>query len=167
MNAITPIAAASLPSLVRSAAQKLAESDRALRDAATDCRRAKALWVSTARKSFVASDRKPCLVCGKFESLAHAHHVTPLAMQHDHGLAQPDHAHVWLCPSHHAAVHLIISQMAGKRIKASQGIVSLLNEMGDDGHARTVLNLATEAFTARLAHADALEAWAQSRRAAA
>lgn len=81
----------------------------------------------------------------------------PLAMQYDHSFQVPDHTHVWLCPNHHAAVHLIISQMAGKRMKASSAVVSLLNEMQGD-HSRIVLDLATKAFAVNLAHADALEA---------
>lgn len=66
-------------------------------------------WVRKARALFDPTDRRPCCICLKHQSITHAHHVVPLARQFDLGYTEPDHVHVWLCPNHHAIVHLFLS----------------------------------------------------------
>ena len=99
-------------------------------------------WVAEARRSFIPSDRSPCAVCGQFGAITQAHHITPLAAQFDHGFVEPCHKHVWLCPTHHAAVHLIISQLDGKRLAASESVSALMDELYSHGHRRVILDLA-------------------------
>lgn len=65
-------------------------------------------WVAEARLGFNPGRRTDCHVCGKWRDIAHAHHVVPLAAQYDRGFGVPDHQHVWLCPNHHAVLHLMI-----------------------------------------------------------
>ena len=66
-------------------------------------------WVAAARASFMPSDREACYICRQHLGITHAHHVIPLADQYERGFKQPDHAHAWLCPNHHAIIHLFLS----------------------------------------------------------
>jgi len=80
----------------------------------------KADWVASARANFNPGRRQACLVCGRFDYVAQAHHVVPLGIQLDLGFEYPDHEHVWLCPTHHAVIHILIDgkpdpQMLGRR----------------------------------------------------
>lgn len=86
----------------------------------------KAERIREARKAFSPGERQPCEVCGKYRSLTHAHHVVPLSVQTD---VVPDHASVWLCPTHHAAVHLFIEQATCNRERAGRWQVELINEL--------------------------------------
>jgi hypothetical protein len=65
-------------------------------------------WIMASRRIFAPGARQPCWVCGKFKSIAHAHHVVPLTAQYDRGFVYPDQELVWLCPNHHAMAHLYI-----------------------------------------------------------
>jgi hypothetical protein len=76
-----------------------------------------AAWMDLARYCFEPGARKPCQVCGKYRSLTHAHHLVPLSMQAARRPLLPNHEHAWLCPTHHAAVHVLI---AHKRVIESQ-----------------------------------------------
>lgn len=73
-----------------------------------EARRLKDEWIDVARRRFVPSPRENCCVCGKFKVVTHAHHVVPLSAQYDRGFEAPDHEHVWLCPAHHAIIHVLI-----------------------------------------------------------
>jgi hypothetical protein len=73
-------------------------------------REAKAAWIAAARLEFAPDKRQPCIVCGKFRHVAHAHHAEPLAAQYDRGAERASHAHVWLCPTHHAILHVLIDR---------------------------------------------------------
>jgi hypothetical protein len=79
-------------------------------DPAREERAKKQAWIENARASFRSGlgKRQPCGVCGKFSVVSQAHHLTPLAWQYERGLAVADHAHVWLCPSHHASIHAVL-----------------------------------------------------------
>lgn len=87
------------------------DNDPRLRDA----------WIGLARKLFSPGEREPCCVCGKFKSIAQAHHVIPLTEQFDRGFKVPDGEYVWLCPNHHAMVHLYI--MRDERSMAERAMV--------------------------------------------
>jgi hypothetical protein len=65
-------------------------------------------WVTAARQIFAPGEREACHVCGKFKGISQAHHVVPLKAQYDRGFKYPDSEFVWLCPNHHAVVHLFI-----------------------------------------------------------
>lgn len=65
-------------------------------------------WILVARRIFDPGERQPCFVCGKFKSIAQAHHVIPLTAQYDRGFELPDGEFVWLCPNHHAMAHTFI-----------------------------------------------------------
>lgn len=67
-------------------------------------------WIALARRSFRPARPAPCQVCGKYRDLAQAHHLVPLALQYDRGFRRIDHDHVWLCPTHHAAIHALIGR---------------------------------------------------------
>lgn len=102
----------------------------------------KAEWVAASRMLFSPGPRKACSVCGQWRGIAQAHHVFPLAEQFDEGRIEPDQTFVWLCPNHHAAVHLLMSQTRGKRIAASKAVTSLLCELSDRGEMEALLALA-------------------------
>lgn len=78
-------------------------------------------WIAAARKAFSPGPRADCVVCGKYRYLTHAHHLYPLGQQYEDGVMGVDQSHVWLCPNHHAVVHLLInrheleSQALGRR----------------------------------------------------
>ncbi len=63
-------------------------------------------WIAAARAAFKPGPKQPCVVCGKFQSVAHAHHLTPLCRQVN--CDTPDDSFVWLCPTHHQGVHLCL-----------------------------------------------------------
>ena len=65
-------------------------------------------WVARARATFSPGTRQPCEVCGRYADFTHAHHLTPLSRQVASGAETPDQAFVWLCPTHHAAVHVAL-----------------------------------------------------------
>jgi hypothetical protein len=73
---------------------------------------AKAAWIAAARVSFQPRDRQSCHVCGQFKGVAQAHHVAPLGVQYDSGVRRAIHDFVWLCPTHHAIAHTVISEHA-------------------------------------------------------
>lgn len=98
-------------------------------------------WLAFARASFTPSERLPCKVCGKYRGLTHAHHVVPLATQYRLGLKQPDHSHVWLCPTQHAAIHILIGQKLARRIGASSATIKSINGLVETGELEGVLDL--------------------------
>lgn len=67
-------------------------------------------WIASARKSFRPGAQKPCAICNGYVSVTHAHHIVPLWRQFNSGADAPDHSHVWLCPTHHAGVHLFLTK---------------------------------------------------------
>ena len=66
-------------------------------------------WMAAARTSFCQSTRQPCAICGMYSGLTHAHHLAPLAHQFDLGVRVAVHEVEWLCPTHHALVHVFLS----------------------------------------------------------
>lgn len=112
-------------------------------------------WMAAARADFRPGAPQPCEVCGRHRAIAHAHHLVPLATQYATGRRIPSHEMAWLCPNHHAAVHLLLSQANSKRAAASRGVIALIGELIEADELTAVLRIAAKA---RLAHADALEA---------
>lgn len=70
-------------------------------------------WMALARGEFQPGRREPCAICRRYADVAHAHHTTPLHVQYDAGLVRPDQAFVWLCPTHHYAVHQMLDGCGG------------------------------------------------------
>jgi hypothetical protein len=68
-------------------------------------------WIKRARLAFRPSRRQNCYVCGKFGSITQAHHTVPLAVQFDHGFKNAADQHAWLCPNHHAILHVLIDPL--------------------------------------------------------
>lgn len=66
------------------------------------------IWIAAGRQLFSPGEREPCWVCERFKGIAQAHHVVPLTIQYDRGFKYPDQEYVWLCPNHHAMVHIFI-----------------------------------------------------------
>jgi hypothetical protein len=66
--------------------------------------------------------------------LAHAHHLFPLAMQFDCGVERPVHEHSWLCPTHHAAIHVKLRALVANRWFAFPGMppaeIDALDKLG-------------------------------------
>jgi len=106
-------------------------------------------WVAIARADFKPSDRSGCAICGKFRSVAQAHHLTPLSKQFRGPATVADHAHAWLCPTHHVMVHVLIGQMGSTGDRASQACIGVINDLSEEGgeHLTTALELAGRAFT--------------------
>lgn len=91
----------------------------------------KRAWIAAARMAFEPRRREACFVCGKFQSIAQAHHVVPLGEQFDRGFPAADHEHEFLCPNHHFILHLWIDddishQRRGRR--AAPTVDDLTNE---------------------------------------
>lgn len=67
-------------------------------------------WIAAARRSFTPVAREACYICGKFEAITEAHHVAPLHLQFKAGFETPNDDHFWLCPNHHAMLHVFLDQ---------------------------------------------------------
>ena len=87
----------------------LARLKVALRDEQHRCAQSRSAWITAARTAFKPGDRYSCGICGRYRSVTHAHHVAPLGMQYDAGVREAMHDYEWLCPTHHAAVHLVLT----------------------------------------------------------
>lgn len=72
-------------------------------------------WIARARLTFDPGPRQPCAICARYQSVTQAHHRFPLALQCDAGLVEPIHDSDWLCPTHHAAMHVIIDALIANR----------------------------------------------------
>jgi hypothetical protein len=84
--------------------------------------RQKSAWIATARLRFDPGSRRACEICGKYSGVSEAHHVVPLAVQFDAGAVDPIHEHQWLCPTHHAILHLFIASLLKNTGKDVAGI---------------------------------------------
>lgn len=67
-------------------------------------------WINEARKRHEPGERQPCFVCGTHRHISESHHIVELAQQYDLGYLNPNQDFIWLCPNHHAIVHLLISE---------------------------------------------------------
>ncbi|MEI9804065.1 MAG: hypothetical protein WDN48_05875 [Pseudolabrys sp.] len=122
------------------AAETFLRTERQIGQILVESQRRKDAWIAQARKAFSPSYKESCAVCGKFKSIAHAHHVVPLSEQYDRGFEEPDQEHVWLCPNHHAIIHVLIyphEDMAAKG-RVSAGPISDLEE-GEMGAVMALL----------------------------
>lgn len=81
------------------------QQDKLLSDKKTRARKA---WIYLARQEFNPGQRQPCFVCGKYQSITHAHHSSPLSLQFSYGITSPIQDSVWLCPNHHTLIHATI-----------------------------------------------------------
>lgn len=69
-------------------------------------------WLRKARNEFrsVAPLRtEPCAVCQQHAEFGHAHHSVPLNVQFELGIENALHDFIWLCPTHHRHMHMMIS----------------------------------------------------------
>lgn len=80
------------------------------------------IWVATARLAFDPGPRCPCAVCLQYGSITEAHHIYPLSLQFDDGLAQPVQEFCWLCPTHHSLMHEIIQSLMATRQPRLEGV---------------------------------------------
>jgi len=90
-------------------------------------------WIAEARRHFSPGKREPCRICHRYRSLTQAHHVVPLFIQLELGHIEPDQNFVWLCPTHHAAIHALFS--SGRKLteqEIGRAAVSLINDL--NGH---------------------------------
>ena len=92
-------------------------------------------WVACARKGFTAGCQKPCDVCHRYRDVAHAHHLVPLWWQAKCGFDAPVHSFVWLCPTHHAAVHISMDAALRNRMRDISGPDSFPPTECDSVHA--------------------------------
>ena len=79
-------------------------------------------WLYQARLWFKPGEKKPCAICGKYESVCEAHHIVPLSLQFDHGFDIPNNNHIWLCPTHHAIAHKMINKLRKGKAMAFKGV---------------------------------------------
>lgn len=85
----------------------LALKEKAISDLQRQKKRdSKKQWIAKARAIFTPGEKQPCIVCGKYKSVAHAHHLTPLHTQYGKPTFSEEFA--WLCPTHHDGVHRLI-----------------------------------------------------------
>lgn len=101
---------------------------------------AKDAWISAAREAFAPGARDNCAVCAKYSYLTHAHHLYPLAQQYEDGVMAVDQRYVWLCPNHHALVHLLISRNELKSLQMGRP-ASFVDDLDDDELAAVLLIL--------------------------
>jgi len=102
-------------------------------------------WYRAVRADFNPGEREPCAVCGKYRSLAHAHHIVPLARQHGMEKSAVDHRHVWLCPTHHAAVHAFIANAEGRPFSATRCAIVMEIARHDNAEMMAIHRVAMEA----------------------
>jgi hypothetical protein len=95
-------------------------------------------WVFHARATFIPSQRRACSVCGKYASLSQAHHVIPLAFQARGNRMVVNHEHEWLCPTHHAAVHVLIGRHVPNATETRIAVTVDLGREGADVLARAL-----------------------------
>lgn len=98
-----------------------AEACQLLQQAKKDYYLEKKRWLCAARAAFAPGTRQPCIVCRGYESVTHAHHVFPLEIQFDRGIKEPIQEFIWLCPNHHAAIHLIIRGLIANKCVSLKG----------------------------------------------
>ena len=84
--------------------------------------RRKTAWIEAARRSFAPGGREPCAVCGRYQGLSEADHTLPLALQFEAGAQEPEQEHDWLCPTHHAAQHVLIDALMARRSVRIEGV---------------------------------------------
>lgn len=82
----------------------------------------KAAWIAAARLAFAPGKRQACACCHKYEGLTEAHHVVPLSVQFDAGAVEPLLDYEWLCPTHHAAQHILINGILANVTKSIAGL---------------------------------------------
>lgn len=101
-----------------------------------EARRLKDQWIANARSEFTPGDRQPCYVCKRYSSVTQAHHTIPLTDQYDRVFERPDHTHIWLCPTHHVMVHIVIGPYpdSAARGRAAARIIVDLDD-NDEYHA--------------------------------
>jgi hypothetical protein len=83
-------------------------SEEVVDERAAKRRSQRAAWIASARLRFFPGPRRPCAICEKYVSLTEAHYIVPLALQFEAGAVEPIQEFQWLCPTHHAAEHVII-----------------------------------------------------------
>ena len=133
-------------------------------------------WIDDARNKFVPEEKDNCIVCGKYLILTQAHHVIPLSYQFDHGIKNAFHYCVWLCPTHHNMVHLLMNQKDKWLTPQECDVVSLknfclMNAIQKDEYSKVLEltdidyqeQLIKQKGEAMLAHADALQCHLISR----
>lgn len=105
-------------------------------------------FASLARDTFSPDGRCACTVCGQYKSLSQAHHIVPISMQFFRGFEFPQHDYVWLCPTHHVAVHIVIGQMKSTKTKASAACIGVVCDLSSEGLdiLRKVVDLAGRAW---------------------
>jgi hypothetical protein len=95
--------------------------DKALRDT----------WIFQARRDFSPGEQLPCAICGKYRLITHAHHRLPLAFQYQNGIMQPIQDFLWLCPNHHAMIHVLLNNAMAKGSDNSiKHVANILSECG-------------------------------------
>jgi hypothetical protein len=62
--------------------------------------------------------------------------LVPLAVQFDRGATEANHEHKWLCPTHHAAIHVLIGQSRSSSEKASKACVNVIGDVSAEGDDR-------------------------------
>lgn len=87
----------------------------ASKEIASERQSAKKIWIASARLRFWPGERQHCAICGKYKSLTEAHHIVPLALQFEAGAIDAIQEFRWLCPTHHAAEHVIIIAMMNEK----------------------------------------------------
>jgi len=87
---------------------RLAEISQELKNESAKTQKRKSQWILMARKATDVSNPSNCEVCGKHKPIAHGHHIEPLHKQFKKSTFNPEI--VWLCPNHHAAVHLFLDR---------------------------------------------------------
>lgn len=87
-------------------------------------------WIADARRRFKPGLRSHCAICKRYRALAQAHHIIPLALQYARGYEEQDARFMWLCPTHHAAIHVLFASGASFTEKTmGRAAVTLINEL--------------------------------------
>jgi hypothetical protein len=55
------------------------------------------------------------------------------------------HEHVWLCPTHHVALHVLIAQAGSNRERASRGVINVIGSL-DRVEIAALMDLMARAF---------------------
>jgi hypothetical protein len=80
--------------------------------------------------AFVGDGLPNTIAADPDDTFTHAHHVVPLSFQARADRSVVNHSHEWLCPTHHAAVHILIGRHIPHAVEAR---IAVTQDLGREG----------------------------------
>jgi hypothetical protein len=96
------------------------ELSQALKKAIAAKKKKKRDWIAEQRKSIRIKRRSTCEHCFQHIEVTEAHHIVPLEEQYEIGMEYAEHDIIWLCPTHHAQLHILIRDANWQKLERYQ-----------------------------------------------